>query len=209
MPSATSNQFAPAHTPAYRNRSVLSALVGIIGFFCVWGVSVLLAADVRNLVAFLSVPSVLAVIFAPLVVLIGIFGLAGVIDAWAWVFRKPTPGKTAEDAALFFQLAAGFALASGFLATVVGLILALRDMSDPRHAGLNMSIALLSQLYGVFLAVVYVAIGVYVAKRHNGAAGTAAVAQRAAGVAGLTTIAGVLTAMVAFGILMLSIAPCF
>jgi hypothetical protein len=100
-------------------------------------------------------------------------------------------------------------LASGFLATVVGLILALKDLNDPRRAGLSMSIALLSQLYGVFLAVVYVAIGAYVAKRHNGTAGMAALAQRTAGIAGLTTIAGVLTAMIAFGILMLSIAPCF
>jgi hypothetical protein len=209
MPSATPDQLVSLPTPVYRNRSVLSALVGIIGFFCVWGVSVLLAADVHHLMAFLSVPSILLVVFAPLVVLIGIFGMAGVIDAWAWVFRRPTPGKTADDAALFFQLAAGFALASGFLATVVGLILALRDLTDPRHAGLSMSVALLSQLYGVFLAVVYVAIGAYVAKRHNGSAGTAAVVQHTTGVAGLTTIAGVLTAMVAFGILMLSISPCF
>jgi flagellar motor component MotA len=184
-------------------------LVGIIGFFCVWGVSVSLAGDVRNLTAFLSIPSILLVIAAPLVVLAGVFGWAGVIDAWAWIFRRPTPGKTADDAATFFQLAAGFALASGFLATVVGLILALKDLNDPRRAGLSMSIALLSQLYGVFLAVVYVAIGAYVAKRHNGTAGMAALAQRTAGIAGLTTIAGVLTAMIAFGILMLSIAPCF
>ncbi|HVP12316.1 MAG TPA: MotA/TolQ/ExbB proton channel family protein [Phycisphaerae bacterium] len=208
MQSASHDQLAPLHTPAYRNRSVLSALIGIIGFFCVLGVSVSLAGDVHSLTPFLSVPSILIVIFAPLVVLIGVFGLAGVIDAWVWVFRRPTPGKTAEDASTFFQLAAGFALASGFLATVVGLILALKDLNDPRQAGFSMSVAMLSQLYGVFLAVVYLAIAAYVARRHNGVAGMAALAQRATSIAGLTTIAGVLTAMIAFGILMLSISPC-
>jgi flagellar motor component MotA len=209
MQSANNDQLAPLRTPVYRDPTVLSALVGVIGFFCVWGVGMSLAGDVRKLTAFVSVPSVLLVVCAPLVILIGVFGLAGVIDAWTWLFRRPTPGKTADDAATFFQLAAGFTLASGFLATVVGLILALKDLTDARRAGLTMSVALLSQLYGVFLAVVFMAISAYVARRHNGAGGMLAMARRSTGLAGLTTIAGALTAMIAFGILMLSISPCF
>ena len=53
------------------------------------------------------------------------------------------------------------------------------------------------------------AISAYVARRHNGTAGMLAMARRTTGIAGLTTIAGALTAMIAFGILMLSISPCF
>jgi flagellar motor component MotA len=209
MPAADADRHIETLIPAYRNRNLLSALVGVVGFFCVWGVTVALLEGGSTLMVFMNLPSMLLVLLAPLVVLTGIYGWAGVVDAWAWVFRKPRPADGADDAVTFFQLAAGFALVSGFLATVIGLILSLRYLSDPRQAGQAMGVALLSQLYGVFLSVLYVATAAYIARRHHGVDGLAPLARRAASVAGLTTIAGVLTAMVAFGILMLSISPCF
>jgi len=152
-------------------------------------------------------PSAALVLLTPLTILIAVYGWTGVLDACTWIIRKPTPGKTAEDAVTFFQLGAAFALAGGFLATVVGLIIMLTRMDSIGGVGPGMAIALLSQLYGVFLAVICVAVAAFIARRHNSLLCAAPLARRAAGIAGITTIAGTLTVMIAFGILMLSIAP--
>jgi hypothetical protein len=194
-------------TPIHRDRNIISALVGIVGFFSVWGYVAFLGSGGHILEVFLDVPSAILVALIPVTILFAVYGWAGVIDACAWVFRKPTSGKTAQDAVMFFQLGAAFALACGFLTTMIGLVLMLRNMDDVRQIGPGMAIALLSQLYGVFIAVICIAVAAYVARRHNGVTETAPLARRAAGIAGITTIAGTLTAMIAFGILMLSVAP--
>ena len=206
--SVGSEELHVSHLPIHRNRSVLSVLVGIIGFFCVWGVAVAIGEGNSPLSAFLNLPSLLLVIVAPILILAGIYGWAGVVNAWAWVVRRPAPGRPAEDAAIFFQLAACFSLVSGFLVTAVGLILTLRQLESLRQLGAGMAVALLCQLYGVFLATAYLATSTYVARRHGGASGPGPAARRSVGIAGLIAVAGVLTAMIAFGILMLSISPC-
>ncbi len=203
-----SDELLASHLPLHRNRSVLSVLVGIIGFFCVWGVTVAIAEEKSALAAFLNVPSLLLVVLAPLVILVGVYGPAGFLDAWTWIFRRPAQGKTAEDAATFFQLAACFSLVSGFLATAVGLVLTLRQVENLRQLGSGMAVALLTQLYGVFLATAYLATSAYVARRHGAVNEASPAARRSVGLAGLIAVAGVLTAMIAFGILMLSISPC-
>lgn len=206
--SVRSEELFTPHLPVHHDRSVLAALVGIIGFFCVWGVAVAVAGEGSTLPAFLNLPSLLLVVVAPFVILSGVYGWAGVVDAWMWVFRRPVPGRTAEDAVTFFQLAACFAMVSGFLATAVGLILTLRRPENFRHLGSGMAVALLSQLYGVFLATAYLAASAYITRRHGGAGGSSPIARRSIGIAGLIAIAGVLTAMITFGILMLSVSPC-
>ncbi len=194
-------------TPIHRDRNIISALVGIVGFFSVWGYATFLGSHDHHLNVFLDVPTAILVVLTPVTILIAVYGWAGVVDACAWVFRKPTPGKPAEEAVTFFQLGAAFAMAGGFLATMIGMMIMLKHMDDVSQIGPGMAIALLSQLYGVFTAVICIAVAAYIARRHNGAAGTGPLARRAAGIAGITTIAGTLTVMIAFGILMLSIAP--
>jgi hypothetical protein len=191
----------------HRNRNIISALVGIVGFFAVWGYATFVGRDGYVLEAFLDVHTGILVILTPVTLLFAVYGWAGVLDAWAWIFRKPTPGKTAEDAVAFFQLGAAFAMAGGFLATMVGLMLMLRFMEDASKIGPGLAIALLSQLYGVFVAVICIAVAAHIARRHNGAESIGPLARRAAGIAGITTVAGTLTAMIIFGILMLSLAP--
>jgi len=194
--------------PVHRDRNILSVLVGIVGFFAVWGCTAALGGA-RTVGALLDLPAALLVCLTPATILTAVYGWAGVADAVAWVFRKPTPGKTAAEAVMFFQLGAAFALAGGFLASMVGLILMLAQTRDLARVGPGLAVALLSQLYGVFLAVVCIAVAAYVARKHNGPPQSSPVAYRAAGVAGITMIAGTLTAMIAFGILMLSVAPKF
>ncbi len=197
----------PAIAPVHRNRNIISALVGIVGFFAVWGYATFVGGSARVLDVLLDVPTAVLVVLTPVTILFAIYGWAGVIDAWAWVFRKPTPGKTAEDAVTFFQLGAAFAMAGGFLATMMGMMLMLNSMEEISQIGPGLAIALLSQLYGVFAAVVCIGLAAHIARRHNGPASAGPLARRAAGIAGITTIAGTLTAMIVFGILMLSLAP--
>jgi hypothetical protein len=209
------NDTHPRSVPVHRDRNILSVLVGIVGFFAVWGCTAALGGA-RTVGALLDLPAALLVCLTPAIILTAVYGWAGVADAVAWVFRKPTPGKTAAEAVTFFQLGAAFALAGGFLASMVGLILMLAQTRDLARVGPGLAVALLSQLYGVFLAVVCIAVAAYVARKHAVAqppsavfSATGPVAYRAAGVAGITMIAGTLTAMIAFGILMLSLAPNF
>ncbi|MBN2562771.1 MAG: MotA/TolQ/ExbB proton channel family protein [Phycisphaerae bacterium] len=206
-PNTAPKVTSPATPPVHRNRNLISALVGIVGFFAVWGYATFLGSGGEILDVFLDFPAAVLVVLTPVTILFAVYGWAGIIDAFAWVFRKPTPGKTAEDAVTFFQLGAAFALASGFLATVIGLVIMLRCMDDVSRIGPGMAIALLSQLYGVFIAVVCIALAAHIARRHSGRKSAGSLAHRSAGIAGITTIAGTLTAMITFGILMLSLAP--
>ncbi|MFH1418935.1 MAG: MotA/TolQ/ExbB proton channel family protein [Planctomycetota bacterium] len=196
-------------TGMHRHRNVVSVIVGVVGFLAVWGCALQMGTGGDVAGAFFDVPSALLVLIAPLAIMIAVYGWAGVIDACWWVFRKPTPGKAAEEAVGFWQLWGAFALASGFLGTMVGMIVLLTWMEDPSRIGGGMAVALLTQLYGVFVAVICIALAAHIGRRHNGPGSVGHLARRGAGVAGITTIAGVLTAMVCFGILMLSLAPSF
>ncbi len=195
------------NVPLHRDRNVVSALVGVVGFFLVWGIFLSIGSGGDPVGTFLDVPSALIVVVVPLMILLAIYGWAGIVDAWSYVARKPASGKTAEDAVTFFQLAAGFALATGFLGTLVGLMIMLKNLDDPSRIGPAMAINLLTQLYGVFIAVLCISIGAYIARRHHCIATAKAVGFRVASVAGITTIAGTLTVLISFCILMLSLAP--
>ncbi len=194
--------------PFHRNRNAVSSLVGIVGFFGVLGWATAMGAGDGSLAnMLLDGPSAMFVVATVVMLMLAVYGFSGAIDAFAWIFRRPTPGKTAHDAVVFFQLAAAFALAAGFLGTMVGLVIMLGNMEDVSQIGGGMAISLLTQLYGVFIAVICIAIGAHIARRHNGAATAVPLARRSAGIAGITVIAGTLTALVAFGIVMLSVMP--
>ena len=188
-----------------RDRNVISALMGIVGFFAFWGVCLHIGSSGDAVGTFLDIPSAAVVIVTPLAALLAIYGWAGVVDACVWIGRKPKRGKGADDAVTFFQLAAAFALAAGFLGTLIGLVIILKHMDDPTRIGPGMAIALLTQLYGVFIAVICIALGAYIARRHKCVATAKAVGFRSASVAGITTIAGTVTVMMIFCILWLSL----
>ncbi|MFQ5423900.1 MAG: MotA/TolQ/ExbB proton channel family protein [Phycisphaerae bacterium] len=207
MPSIESDSRPSTLVPKHRDRNVISAIVGVIGFFLVWGLVLSVGVGGRAGATFFNLPSALMVVVVPMTILMAVYGWAGIIDAFAWIAREPTPGKTAEDAVTFFQLAAAFSLATGLLGTLVGLMMMLNNLSDPAGIGPGMAVSLLTQLYGVFIAVICISMGAYVARRHRCVATAKAVGFRAASVAGITTIAGTFVVLVSFCILMLSLAP--
>ena len=198
---------SPSKVPAHRNRTLMAVLMAVFGFFLVWGVAQVSPGADRGLMLLADMRSAVLVVGVPLLLLTMIYGWAGVVDAVAYVFRKPTPGKTATDAATFFRLWAAFALASGFLATLVALIVMLGRMENPALLGPGLAVAMVSQLYGVLTAMMCTALAAVVTRRHNGPASLSPVASEAAGVSGVTVVAGTITTLMAFGILMLSLSP--
>jgi len=200
-----------SEAPLHRNRSIIAVLIGIVGFFSVWGISTVLGSPGDSWQTFVDLPSAVLVFLTPVTVLYAVYGWSGIIAAFRWIGREPpeASGSTAGQAAAFFQLAAAFSLAGGFLATMIGLMLTLRNASHLDRIGPGMAVALLGQLYGVFLAVACVAVAAHIARRQGRLTNTMPLAARTAGIAGLTAIAGTLTAMIAFGILMLGRTPCF
>lgn len=185
----------------------MAILMLVFGFFLMWAVTqVSLGAD-KGLMLLADMRSAVLVVGAPLLILTMIYGWAGVVDALSYLFRKPTPGKTAADAATFFRLWAAFALTSGFLATLVALIVMLGHMDEPSRLGPGLAVAMVSQLYGVLTAMICIALAAAVTRRHNGPATLAPLASEAVGIGGVTVVAGTITTLMAFGILLLSLSP--
>lgn len=198
---------ADMRTPVHRHRGMMSAVVGIFGFFCAWGVALRLGGEAAA--ALYHLPSLCVVIGGPVSLLLVIFGWSGFVNALAWLGRRPksAAGHDAAQAVAFFQLAAAFAMTSGLMATLVGLVLMLTRLDDPRTLGPGVGLALISQLYGVFLGVACIAAGAFIARRHGGPDVGSAAARRSAGIAGIIAIAGTLTALVVIGLLMLGLSP--
>lgn len=207
MPSLPMNRTAPGAGPIHRDRHLIPILVGIIGFFVVLGIAQSIQTGHDSPGGGVHAFSFLIVCLVPLALLATVYGWAGVVDAFCWIVRQPTPGTAPREAVTFFQLAAAFAMAVGFLNTLAGLVLSLTDLTDTQRLGPGIALALLSQLYGVFIAIACIAVAAYIARRHQEAPVLAPLAARAASVAGLTVVAGTLTTLLVFGILMLSAAP--
>ena len=197
----------PSDAALHRNRTLIPVLLGVFGLSLLSGVLLASPSLGGVLSELVDVPIAVLVIGTPLLVLTLVYGWAGVVDACGYCFGHPSPGKKAADAATFFRLWAAFALAAGFLVTLVGLILMLGHLNDPAQLGPGLSAALLGQVYGVFIAAACVVLSAVVTRRHNGQAALAPLASEAAGMGGITVIAGTVTTLIAFGILMLSLSP--
>ncbi|HKQ46942.1 MAG TPA: MotA/TolQ/ExbB proton channel family protein [Phycisphaerae bacterium] len=207
MSSLPLNHTPRGAEPIHRDRHLIPILVGIIGFFVVLGIAQSIHTGRDPQGGGVHAYNFLIVCLAPLAMLAAVYGWAGVVDAFCWIVRRPTRGTSAREAVTFFQLGAAFAMAVGCLNTLVGLVLSLTDLTDTQRLGSGIALALLSQLYGVFVAVTCIAVAAYIARRHRETRVLTPLARRAASVAGLTIVAGTLTTLLVFGILMLSAAP--
>ncbi len=192
-------------SPVRRDRNLISAFIGVIGFVAIWVLCLVAGGD--NASTFIDFLSAAVVIVTPATALLAIYGWAGCIDAVCWIGRRPSDDDSVDEAVTFFQLAAGFALSAGFLGTLIGLVIILTNLNDPSQIGPGMAVALLTQLYGVFIAVGCIGLGAYVARRHRRVAAARAVGLRAASVAGITTVAGTVTVLMIFCLLLLSLSP--
>lgn len=236
---------------------VATAAAGVLGFLFLWGHAFFRTGFAPQASTFVSGYAAALIVGSPIVILLAVYGPAGILDAFAWIIRPPrnheprtneprasvraanplgenepfdiasprevhpsahrrerdsfnghdTDSTPAEEAVVFFQVAAAFCLAFGFIATVVGLIVSLANLRTPSQLGPGVAAALLSQMYGVCLAVTCLALAAFIARRHGAMGAMKPLARRAATAGGLTLIAGSLTTLIAFGIMMLSTRP--
>ncbi len=250
----------PATPPASATGGcIATAAAGIVGFLFLWGHAFFRTGFAPQASTFVSGYAAALIVGSPIVILLAVYGPAGILDAFAWIIRParnveprasaraadqsrendlfdialPPEGNPsahrhqrdssnghdtdsipqdidstpAEEAVVFFQVAAAFCLAFGFIATVVGLIVSLVNLRTPSQLGPGVAAALLSQMYGVCLAVTCLALAAFIARRHGALGAMKPLARRAATAGGLTLIAGSLTTLIAFGIMMLSTRP--
>lgn len=246
---------------------IATAAAGIVGFLFLWGHAFFRTGFAPQASTFVSGYAAALIVGSPVVILLAVYGPAGIVDAFAWIVRSPrnhelrandpqaaepraneprasaraanqgcendsleieslsamnpaasrqernafnghdTESTPAEEAVVFFQVAAAFCLAFGFLATVVGLIVSLANLRSPTQLGPGVAAALISQMYGVCLAVTCLALAAFIARRHGAMGAMKPLARRAATAGGLTLIAGSLTTLIAFGIMMISMRP--
>lgn len=188
----------------FTNRASLAAgLLSVVGIFGVIAWVVFASTD-GAIDVFVDWRGGLVVLAVPLLIMTAIFGWAAPIDAFFYVAGRRNDGGAARDAAHFFQLWAAFALACGFLVTLVGFVVMLANLDDPSKIGPGMAFALMSQLYGVCLAVFCVACSVVILRRYPAPESETRLARQAIVGAGATVVAGTLATLIAFGILMLA-----
>ena len=95
-----------------------------------------------DLAPFVNAPGLLLVLGGTAALLLASFGHDGCLAAL----------RLRGDAMAFFRLAAAYALLTGYLGTVIGLIGVLSNMDDPSLLGRACALTLLTQLYGALLA---------------------------------------------------------
>lgn len=123
-----------AHTPIHRDRNLRSVLAGIVGILTLWAVALSSASNTGEVGRYVNAYGILLVLLSPMAVLTPIYGWAGVVDAFAWIARKPGGGRGARDAVTFFQLAAAFALAFGFINAMIGMVIASLGPAECRRS---------------------------------------------------------------------------
>lgn len=176
---------------------IFAAIAGIVGWVAFRGYE-------GDLTPLIDWRSGLVVLTAPVLILTGIFGWAAPIDAFFYVLGRRDDSAAARDAAQFFQLWAAFALACGFITTLVGIIFMLVHLDDPTSIGPGVAVALLSQLYGVCIAVACIICSVVVLRRYPDAGTLQQMARQAVAGAGVSVVAGTLVTLLALAILLLA-----
>lgn len=116
---------------------------------------------------FLDIPSVLLAVIAPLALLVACFGIKRCWASLATIFARTPSLPTTQRAIAFFRLGAAFSLGCGFLASLIGLVLMLKNMDDPNAIGPGMAVAILSQLYAVVLALLALLAAAFLASRYQ------------------------------------------
>jgi len=182
--------------------SRLAGLTGFIGLM-LWS---LWSAGDGHLVTFWDLPSYVIVIGCTAALLLATFGWASTCRAIAALMVPRITSPDQADAVSFFRLGAVFALASGFVGVLIGLVAMLKSMEDPSQIGSGMAIALLTQLYGAILAVLLYVAGAVIARREATGETLSAMARRAVPVAGILAVIGVLGSTLTFMILLVSMA---
>ncbi len=151
---------------------------------------------------FVDFPSLAIIVGCAAPLLLAAFGWTGTRDAVRSLLGATN--TDGESAAAFFRTAAAFSLAGGFLGTLIGLVHILANMEDPSTIGAGMALALLTQLYGVLLAMIFCTAAMIIARRGGGTA-AGQLSKRSVQVAAATSAVGVTVVLLCYGVVVVSL----
>jgi len=195
---------ATGDTDHYRNMSGTSLVWRVIGFGA-FGCLLLWATGSQcSLVTFIDPPSFAIAAGAPLALLLGIFGWSGAREAAAVLLGRSGSPNVSRSVG-FFRLGAAFALVGGFLGTLIGLVIMLKNMDDPSALGPGMAVALLTQLYGVVLAMMSCSAAAIITHRAESARAIDEVSRQSVPVAAVASAVGVACILVTFSLMLAAI----
>ena len=167
--------------------------LGFVAFLAVIGAAIVTHTSLGT---FIDPASLLIVGLGTAVLLFTVYGWAGVENALGSLIVDFGDRENTAEAVSFFRLGAAFALACGLLGTLIGLVIMLQNMSTPDALGPAMAVALLTQFYGILLAVASYCAAMIIARRQAatdvGEKPTRAVLPAAATVAAVGTLSVVL-----------------
>ncbi len=129
-------------------------------FFVLLGISCILGAISMHgaLPTFIDIPSLLIVFVPALSFTCAAHGLGGLTGALkAGMGDDPAASAQVNQHRVTLQTLRNTLCGSGAVGTLLGLVLMLRSMDDPTHIGPAMAVALLSGLYGIGCAELFVA----------------------------------------------------
>ncbi len=146
------------------NSAPISRIIGLGAFAAIWIWAIGGKVDLR---AFVDRGSLLIVIGCSLALLLAACGWTGLRGAVTTLIGKPVSARATLDGLHVFRLAAAFALACGLVATLVGLIVFLQNMSDPSKIGPAVASAMLPLLYGAVVALLCLVAATVLARRET------------------------------------------
>ena len=202
------HQSISQHTPiknACNNgyRRMIAKLAGFLLFMALILAAILLGGD---LLAYFNMPSAILVFGGTVALLLLTFGHDGCINA----LRLTVKGKLNSqnqgsisnwDPVVFFRLAGAYAIAMGSIGMVIGIIAMLSNMDDPSKIGAGMAACLLSQLYGIVLAVPCISLSVIQAMRFPQQTNARSASRFVVPIAGGAVATGTIAALVCFAAL--------
>ncbi|MCC7292805.1 MAG: MotA/TolQ/ExbB proton channel family protein [Phycisphaerales bacterium] len=134
----------PPSLPAVASRTKVAIICG--------GVLLLAVAAGQRFLAFLDIAGLLLTTGGTIALLVVSLGLGAFKTTSRTLLSGPTCEADATTTRCFLRQTATYALACGYLGCVLGMMLVLFNLENLSQIGPGLSLALLSQVYGVVIA---------------------------------------------------------
>ncbi len=168
QPSHPPIEPGPLGADGVRPMRLMSRAVGVGLFLSIVAGVIWIGGDFE---AFLHLPGLVFVLGGSAALLLLTFGHDG---CWTALRLTVGGGRIAEhgdalrrgDPVAFFRLAAAYAFLTGLCGTLIGIIQMLSNVDNPAMIGSGLALALLTQFYGVLLAVLSLGLAAFQALRY-------------------------------------------
>lgn len=177
-----------------------------IAFICA-GVILLASAAGQRFSDFLDVAGLLLTTGGTVALLIVSLGLSAFKSTARTLLSGPACEADAVATRCFLRQTATYALACGYLGSVLGMMLVLMNMADLSQIGPGLSLALLSQVYGVVIALLAYCASTRWERRLGNAAEWERLSRRTLTETCIATGAGTASLLMLFMLLFIALGP--